>query len=50
MFRNVKTIRLDDFGREIEEWHHAETTSLAEIVAKIESRYPNSILEARYVR
>lgn len=50
MFKTVKTIRLDDFGREIAEWHDAEKIGLAEIVASIDAKYPHSLLEASYVR
>ena len=50
MFHKVKTIRLDDTGREVAEWHDAEKIGLAEIVAAIDAKYPHSLMEARYVR
>lgn len=52
MFHQVKTIRLDSMGREVAEWHgnKEQPAKLAEIVAAIDANYPNSLIEARYVR
>ena len=53
MFDKIKTIRLDETGREIAEWHpqagRDASLSLAEVVAAIDAKYPNSLIEARYV-
>ena len=46
MMQTVKTVRLDGMGREVAEFH--DGVSLAEIVARIESEFPNSLVEARY--
>lgn len=47
MLDRVKTIRLDAMGNSVTEWHEG---TLAEIVAAIDANYPNSLIEARYVR
>lgn len=52
MFYQVKTIRLDEMGREVAEWHGTKEkpVNLAETVAAIDANYPHSLIEARYVR
>jgi hypothetical protein len=53
MFDKIKTVRLDEMGNEIAEWHpqsgRDDSLSLAEVVAAMDVMYPNSLIEARYV-
>lgn len=46
MFRVVKTVRLDDYGRPVVELF--EGVSLSEAVAMLEVSHPHAIVEASY--
>lgn len=48
MFSTVKTIRLDETGREIAEWHHE--ANIIEVIRALDAKYPHSLIEARYTR
>lgn len=48
MFDIVKTVRLDDMGREVVEWHR--DADIIEVVRAIEANYPHSLIEAKYTR
>ena len=48
MFDVLKTVRLDETGREITEWHR--DANLAEVVAALDAQYPHSVIEAKYTR
>lgn len=50
MFTRVKTVRLNDYGQEVAEWHEADGISLADVVAALDAKHPHSLVEARYVR
>ena len=46
MMNTVKTVRLDNLGRQITEFH--DGAAIGEVVARIEAEFPNSLIEARY--
>jgi SPX domain protein involved in polyphosphate accumulation len=52
MFDRIKTVRCDETGRLIEEWHGTKENPVRfrDIAEKYLAEYPYGVIEIRYVR
>ena len=48
MLDTIKTVRLDDMGREVTEFHH--TDDFDELVKAMTANYPNALIEVRFTK